>query len=98
VMSLDFSPDGRQVVTGSSDRKIRLWEVSTGRLLATLEGQQDEVVSVTFLPDGQRILACGQFRPARLWDITTGHQLPMQENLYELKKVVCSPSGEQLLI
>ena len=36
VMSIDFSPDGRRVVSAGSDGTIQLWDVSTGAELLEL--------------------------------------------------------------
>ena len=38
VNSADWSPDGKQVVTGGSDRKVRIWDAQTGEQLALLVG------------------------------------------------------------
>ena len=38
VTSVVFSPDGRLVLTGSDDHMARVWEVSSGKVLATLQG------------------------------------------------------------
>jgi len=53
VSSVAFSPDGKQVVSGSGDRTIRLWDATTGASLQTLEGHSDLVSSVAFSPDGK---------------------------------------------
>jgi WD40 repeat protein len=57
VQSVVFSPDGQLVATGSSDGTIKLWQVSDGKLLQTIQGQA-EVLSVDFSPDGT-VLAAG---------------------------------------
>jgi WD40 repeat protein len=53
VNSVAFSPDGKQVVSGSDDKTVRLWDAATGTVLQTLEGHSDTVNSVAFSPDGK---------------------------------------------
>src|SRR3989304_4163958 len=55
VLSLDLSPDGRWLATGSADDSVRLWEVATGRSVAGLEGDTDDVRSGAFLPLGDGV-------------------------------------------
>src|SRR5262249_31911383 len=38
VMSVEFSPDGSQILSGSYDHSLRLWEATTGRCLPSLGG------------------------------------------------------------
>jgi WD40 repeat protein len=52
VTSVAFSPDGKQVVSGSDDQTVRLWDATTGAALQTLEGHSITVSSVAFSPDG----------------------------------------------
>jgi len=52
VSSVAFSPDGKQVVSSSYDKTVRLWDAATGRALQTLEGHSSGVSSVAFSPDG----------------------------------------------
>ncbi|PVH67833.1 hypothetical protein DL98DRAFT_636703 [Cadophora sp. DSE1049] len=53
VTSVAFSPDGRQIVSGSEDTTIRRWDAATGQqLLPALEGHTGWVSSVAFSPNG----------------------------------------------
>lgn len=67
VWSLDFNPDGRQVVSGGKDATVRLWEVGTGKELRCFEKHEDSVLSVTFSPGGRRIASGSTDRTICLW-------------------------------
>ena len=64
-------PDGMTVLTGSRDGNIRLWDVTTGKVIRTFAGQTSSIVPVGFIPDGTRILTLSGYS-ATLWDATTG--------------------------
>ena len=53
VRAIAFSPDGKQLVSASGDRTIRLWDAATGEQVKQLEGHSDKVNDVVFCPDGQ---------------------------------------------
>ena len=59
VRSVCFSPDGKQVASGSHDRTVRLWDEETGACVNTLEGHGDGVLSVCFSPDGRQLASEG---------------------------------------
>src|SRR5262249_13266169 len=48
-----FSPDGKTLATGSADRKLRLWNVDTGRVITTLPGHTKAITCVAFSPTGK---------------------------------------------
>ena len=37
VTSVAYSPDSTQVVTGSADKTVRVWQVASGECTATLQ-------------------------------------------------------------
>jgi WD40 repeat protein len=53
VNSVAFSPDGKQVVSVSEDKTVRLWDTATGAALHTLEGHTSNVSSVAFSLDSK---------------------------------------------
>jgi WD40 repeat protein len=69
VVLAQFSPDGRRVVTASSDRTARVWDAATGKPVGELLTQ---VRSAWFSPDGQRVLTTSWNWIARVWDVATG--------------------------
>nr|VFJ44888.1 MAG: WD domain-containing protein, G-beta repeat-containing protein [Candidatus Kentron sp. FW] len=66
------TPDGRTVVSGSSDNTLRVWELETGRLRATLEGHTEPVTGVAVTPDGQRVISSAWGETLRVWELETG--------------------------
>ena len=72
VRSVSFSSDGATLASGARDGTVKLWDVATRELVATLEGHTSGVNSVSFSLDGA-ILASGAWDgTVKLWDVATG--------------------------
>ena len=98
VMSVAFSPDGKQVVSGSHDKTVRLWDAATGALLQTLEAHSDSVNSVAFSPNGKQVVSGSDDKTVRLWDTATGAPLQTLEGHSHLvRSVAFSPDGKQVV-
>jgi len=75
VESVAFSPDGKFVVSGSRDKSIRVWELSTGKELRQIDleglghryGLIGEIRQVACTTDGKFIAACAGDRTIRFW-------------------------------
>jgi WD40 repeat protein len=52
----NFSPDGKQIVSASADKSLKLWDLA-GNCLQTFVGHTDEVLSANFSPDGKQIVS-----------------------------------------
>jgi WD40 repeat protein len=72
VRSLAISPDGQTLASGSFDKTIKLWQLSSGKLNHTLSRHSKGVLCVVISPEGQ-ILASGSFdETIKLWCLDTG--------------------------
>ncbi|KAG4427607.1 hypothetical protein IFR05_016910, partial [Cadophora sp. M221] len=98
VSSVAFSPDDKQVVSGSHDGTIRLWDAATGEPLQTLEGHTGSVFSVAFSPDGKQVVSSSYDKTVRLWDTATGAPLQTLEGHTDwVYSAAFSPDGKQVV-
>jgi WD40 repeat protein len=57
VISVAFSPDGKQVVSRSGDTTVRPWNAVTGAAVRTLNGHSDWLTLVAFSSDGKQVVS-----------------------------------------
>jgi WD40 repeat protein len=72
VFSLAIMPDGKTLVTGSGDKTIKIWNLSTGELKNTLIGHTDAVFSLAMTPDGQTLVSGSGDKTIKIWNLSTG--------------------------
>jgi WD40 repeat protein len=69
-----FSPDEKYLLTASSDATAKIWEVSTGRLIHTLEGHKRGIISAIYSSDGKFIITHSHDNTLRIWDVYSGFE------------------------
>jgi WD40 repeat protein len=73
--SLDWSPDGKILLTGGMDGVSRLWDADSGTLLFEYPGHSIDVVAARFSPDGTRFATASRDGTVIIHDIAGGKVL-----------------------
>ena len=75
MFAVAFSPDSTLVAAAGADRAIRVWEVESGKLIATIEDHADWVLDLAFSPDGKRIASASRDKTAKVFDVAKKESL-----------------------
>jgi hypothetical protein len=67
---IDFSPDGRLLVTASKDGTARLWDAFNGEPVCKPMRHETEVLSAQFSKDGLKVVTASVDRSAKIWAAT----------------------------
>jgi WD40 repeat protein len=69
VLSVNFSPDGKFLASGSRDKTVKVWEVGSWQKVATLKGHGGDVYSVSFSPDGKFLASGSEDCTVKVWEV-----------------------------
>ena len=75
ITAVAMSEDGRRIVAGSDEGRIRVFDAVGGRLLHSLEGLEDRIGSVAITRDEDSVVAAVEQAEAGrvwLWDLDSG--------------------------
>lgn len=67
VTSIAFSKDDQFLLSGHPESGIRVWDLGTGKLAKTLQGQQESAEHLTFSEDGELFAAGYRNNTIRVW-------------------------------
>jgi WD40 repeat protein len=98
VTTVEFSPDGSMIASGSQDKTVKLWNVATGLEIRTFKGHKDEVFSVAFRPDGKVIASGSKDQTVRLWRTKGGRLKILKGYRFLTKSLAFSPDGSILAV
>lgn len=102
---LAFSPDGKQLAVGYSDKVARVWDItgmqSQNQPLLTLRGHSVLVWKVAFSPDGTRLATASHDGTIKIWNVSPGPKqgqeiTTLPGHTAEVSGISFSPDGKYL--
>jgi WD40 repeat protein len=66
--------DNRFIISGSSDKTLKLWNLITGKCVRTFQGHINSVTSVDISNDDKFVISAesGDYDSLKLWNLSTG--------------------------
>jgi WD40 repeat protein len=92
VFALAFSNDSKYLVSGSSDKTVRVWSVKEQRRVKTFSGHTNDVYGVAMY--GEKIVSASYDKTVKLWSLD--EDVPLKTStlhIKEAKRVAFSPDG-----
>ena len=89
VRAVQFSPDGRKLLSASEDGIARLWDPETGHPVSEPMRHGARVTNAEFSPDGSQVVTFSSDKAVRIWEITQA-PLPVPDWLPALAEAVAS--------
>ncbi|MEH2437147.1 MAG: serine/threonine-protein kinase [Nostoc sp.] len=97
VNALAISPDGYTLAGASDDKNIKLWDLNTKKVLASLSGHSQAVKSVSFSPNGKILATASDDKTIKLWQVETLEEIcTLLGHAHAVKSVAFSPDGQIL--
>jgi WD40 repeat protein len=109
INDVEFSSDGRTLVSGSKDQTVRVWDVATGKQLKMMQDTNGVASVVAVSSDGHTLASAGDNSPSgesdvgdtvntiELWDSTTGEiTQTLSRQKYWTSSLAFSPDGQTL--
>jgi tricorn protease-like protein len=85
ISDICFSPTSKSFATGSMDKTIKIWNLTSTEAVKTLSGHNGVVLSVNYSPDGKSIVSSAWDGSIKIWDVATGTLVKSIDNAHSFK-------------
>jgi WD40 repeat protein len=96
VQSIVFTPDGKNLLSASLDKEIRVWDLTTRKTTHILRGHRERILAMAISSDG-KVLVTGDPEEVKVWNLETNKET-ISWKVVDLIKATISPDGKTVAI
>ena len=98
VTACAVTPDGRHVVSASDDKTLKVWELASGRPVATLRGHTLAVAACAVTPDGRHAVSASEDKTLKVWELASGRAVAtLQGHTHYVTACAVTPDGRHVV-
>ena len=91
VTNVAWSPDGKWLATGATDKLVRIWNAATGKIEHELAGHTGTIWSLAWSADGERLASSAEDNSVRIWAPHPGELIVAYDQFPQ--KLMWAPEG-----
>ena len=102
VKAVVITPNGKQVISGSDDKTLKVWNLETGEEIFTLIGhrnsQHGSINTLAVTPNSKQVISGSLDDTLKVWDLETRKELfTLTGHRKPVNAVAVTPNGKQVI-
>lgn len=94
IWSLAFRPDGKELLSGSADSTVKIWNMDNGELIKTLTNHKNSVYGLAYNSKGNKFATASYDGVARIWDDKTKEKIvTFKEHMLGIDDILLTADG-----
>ena len=98
IKAIAITSDDQLIVSGSTDKTIKVWEMGSGQLLHSLEGHINSINALAITPDSKRLVSGSSDNTIKVWNLENGQlQRSLEGHTRGVISIALTPDGHRIL-